>query len=338
MKKLVSLLMAISMALTLCACGGNSSSTPAPSKEEAPSQNPSAAAETPADTSWPESAINLVVPASAGGGTDSNARVVAKYLTEELGVPVNVTNIKGASGVTGCTEVVNAAPDGYTMLYFDDNIVCNHALGAADFNWDAFDPCGRIYEIPFWLVSTPVFTTLEDMQKAAAAAPDTVMFAGESGGFIGMLPYAMNSKLGISLKIVDGGQMAERLPLIISNQVQLTFAPMSQVADYYATGDLNLLCTFGSERVDDFPEIPTATECGMDIVYQRFQGILAPKGTDSAIIEKMSNALLAISENADFQEESAALNVYVNYGTAEEFSAQFAEFDKAATEYASYIG
>lgn len=335
MKKQICVLMGFILMLTLCGCGGTSDPVSNNTQDTPPTssvQEPSGSA------AWPESAVNLVVPASAGGGTDSNARVVAKYLTEELGVPVNVVNIGGASGVTGCTEVLEAANDGYTMLYFDDNIVCNHALGAADFNWDAFDPCGRIYEIPFYLVSTPIYSTLEDMRSAAAASPDSIIFAGEAGAFIGMLPHAINSKLDIALKIVDGGQMAERLPLIISNQVQLTFAPMSQVEDYYTIGDLNLLCTFGTERVEDFKEIPTASECGMDIVYTRFQGILAPKDTDSAIIEKMSNALHTISENESFQEESAALNVYVNYGTAEEFSVQFSEFDKAATEYASYIG
>ncbi len=336
MKKLTCLLTSLSLALILCACGGTPDASTGDSMDAPPPAN---ITQEPAEgTSWPESAVNLVVPASAGGGTDSNARVVAKYLTEEFGVPVNVVNISGASGITGCTEVLNAASDGYTMLYFDDNIVCNYALKAADFNWDSFAPCGRIYEIPFYLVSTPAYSSLDEMQAAAGARPDSVIFAGESGAFIGMLPYAMNSKLDISLKIVDGGQMAERLPLIISNQVHLTFAPMSQVADYYTTGDLSLLCTFGTERVADFPDIPTASECGMDIVYTRFQGILAPKDTDSAIIEKMSAALQAISEKEGFQEESAALNVYVNYGTTEEFSAQFAEFDKAAAEYASYIG
>ena len=331
MKKLVHLLLATSLMFTLCACGGGTATKTPDSQGETPEQDAAS------ESQWPTSAVNLVVPASAGGGTDSNARVVAKYLTEELGVPVNVVNISGASGVTGCAEVLDAEPDGYTLLYFDDNIPCNHVLGAAEFNWDSFAPCGRIYEIPFYLVSAPEFDTLEDMKNAAAAAPDSVMFAGESGGFIGMLPYAMNNKLGVSLKIVDGGQMAERLPLIISNHVQLTFAPMSQVEDYYTTGDLHLLCTFGSERVEDFPDIPTATECGMDIVYQRFQGILAPKDTDPAVVQKMSDALKAISENPDFQSESTALSVYVNYGTAEEFAQQFADFDEAVTEYVTYI-
>lgn len=337
MKKTVGFLLALTMLLPLCACGGKSG--------EAPDAQSGTSVQTPGEgsgsgedaVSWPTSAVNLVVPASAGGGTDSNARVVAKYLTEELGVPVNVVNIGGASGVTGCTEVKNAAADGTTFLYFDDNMVCNYALGAADFSWDAFDPCGRIYEIPFYLVGTSSLATIDDL-KAAAATPDTVMFAGESGAFIGILPHAINGILGISMKIVDGGQMAERLPLIISNQVQLTFAPMSQVRDYYETGDLNLLCTFGTERVSDFPEIPTAVESGLDVQYQRFQGVLAPKGTDAAIIGKMSDVLGAISQNTAFQEESAALNVYVHYGSADEFSAQFTEFSANVERYASYIG
>ena len=327
MKKLPHFLLAIGLLLTLCSCTNGTSD----------SAGQQAASDPSSDEAWPASAINLVVPASAGGGTDSNARVVAKYLTDELGVPVNIVNIGGASGVTGCTEVLNATPDGYTMLYFDDNIPSNYALGVADFNWDDFTPCGRIYEIPFYLVSSGSFSTLADME-AAAKTPDSVIFAGESGAFIGMLPYAINQELDVSLKIVDGGQMAERLPLLISDQVQLTFAPMSQIGDYYETGDLNILCTFSEERAEEFPEIPTATECGMDIVYQRFQGILAPKETDPAIVEKMSAALKAISENPDFQKDSEALDIYVSYGTGEEFSQQFADFDEVVTEYVSYIG
>ena len=327
MKKLPHFFLAIGLLLTLCSCTNGTSD---PARQQAVSAPSS-------DGAWPASAINLVVPASAGGGTDSNARVVAKYLTDELGVPVNIVNIGGASGVTGCTEVLNATPDGYTMLYFDDNIPSNYALGVADFNWDDFTPCGRIYEIPFYLVSSGSFSTLADME-AAAKTPDSVIFAGESGAFIGMLPYAINQELDVSLKIVDGGQMAERLPLLISDQVQLTFAPMSQIGDYYETGDLNILCTFSEERAEEFPEIPTAAECGMDIVYQRFQGILAPKETDPAIVEKMSAALKVISENPDFQKDSEELDIYVSYGTGEEFSQQFADFDEVVTEYVSYIG
>ena len=220
MKKLPHFFLAIGLLLTLCSCTNGTSD---PARQQAAS-DPSS------DGAWPASAINLVVPASAGGGTDSNARVVAKYLTDELGVPVNIVNIGGASGVTGCTEVLNATPDGYTMLYFDDNIPSNYALGVADFNWDDFTPCGRIYEIPFYLVSSGSFSTLADME-AAAKTPDSVIFAGESGAFIGMLPYAINQELDVSLKIVDGGQMAERLPLLIRDQVQLTFAPLSLIGD-----------------------------------------------------------------------------------------------------------
>ena len=287
---------------------------------------------------WPQRAVNLIVPASAGGGTDNNARLVAKYLTEIMGQPVNVVNIKGGAGVTGCTEALNAENDGYTLLYYDDNVVCNYALGAADFNWNDFDPCGRIFEIPFYLVSTNKYATLEEMINDAKANPNTVMFAGEAGAFIGMLPHVMNKKLDIELKIVDGGQMAERLPLMISNQVQLTFAPMSQVADYFKTGDLNLLCTFGTERVEAFPEIPTAIESGLNVNYLRFQGILAPKGTNAAIVEKISTALSDVSQIADFQEEAAGLGLMVDYGDTDTFCKQFEEFDTAVQEYVSYIG
>ena len=107
MKKLPHFFLAIGLLLTLCSCTNGTSD----------SAGQQAASDPSSDEVWPASAINLVVPASAGGGTDSNARVVAKYLTDELGVPVNIVNIGGASGVTGCTEVLNATTSPPTMRW-----------------------------------------------------------------------------------------------------------------------------------------------------------------------------------------------------------------------------
>ena len=87
MKKLVHLLLATSLMFTLCACGGDTATKTPDSQGETPEQDAAS------ESQWPTSAVNLVVPASAGGGTDSNARVVAKYLTEELGVPVKLVGL-----------------------------------------------------------------------------------------------------------------------------------------------------------------------------------------------------------------------------------------------------
>lgn len=290
-----------------------------------------------ADTQWPQKAVSLIVPAGAGGGTDTNARLLAKYLTEELGQPVTVVNIAGSSGAMGLKEARNAANDGYTFVYFNEDTVTNQKLGVMDFGYQDLDMISNVFQIDMFLVGNSDIPDVAALKKTAQEKPGEVIFGGESSAFISMLPYIINEKLGIELKIVDGGQMSERLPLMVGKQIDLTFAPLATIKDYLETGDLNAVALISDERSDKAPDIATSVEQGLDIVYNRFQCVMGPQGMDEAVKTKMAQAIQTVCDNPQFIGEAGNNGVAVSYTDAEGLTKLMEDYSVALEEYMQYL-
>lgn len=306
MKKLLALLLATCMSLSLVACGGGdkpAASTPAVSTP---------AASAPAEVEWPTKAINFVCPWSAGGDTDFNARALAQYLEKELGVTVNVVNTTGGGGSVASTEVKDTDPDGYTFLFFDSAIALNQASGVTDFGYEAFDPvcivgksCG---EFLVTQADAP-YNTVAEMIEYTKAHPGEVIMAANTGA----TSYYAATKLseqGADLNIVNSGSSSERVIALIGRQINLSVNAYGVVSQYLQTGELKLLGNLASERPDAYADIPTALEQDVDCSYDVVYNILAPKGTDPAIVEALNNACQKVVEsNADY-----AKDIYTAYG------------------------
>ncbi|SDH86044.1 tripartite tricarboxylate transporter substrate-binding protein [Alteribacillus bidgolensis] len=95
-----------------------------------------------AASGYPEKSIEMVVPASAGGDTDRNARLLAEYLKDELGVSIVVQNVTGSSGSVGAQELLKSDPDGYRVLFFHNNILINNILGLTENKYSDFKIAG----------------------------------------------------------------------------------------------------------------------------------------------------------------------------------------------------
>ena len=92
---------------------------------------------------YPEKPITLVVPWGAGGGTDTTARIIAKALSSELNVPVNVVNRTGGQGVIGHSAIATAKPDGYTLGLITGEITMMHWAGLTDLSYQNYTPLGK---------------------------------------------------------------------------------------------------------------------------------------------------------------------------------------------------
>ena len=91
---------------------------------------------------YPQKAIQVVVPVGAGGDTDMNARIFGKYMEKELGQPIVVVNVKGGGGTIGMKKVLDAAPDGYTVLFFHGEAMIPKLAGLVDYGIEAFQVAG----------------------------------------------------------------------------------------------------------------------------------------------------------------------------------------------------
>lgn len=290
-----------------------------------------------AEISWPEKPISIICPAAPGGGTDTNTRFIAKYLTKELGQPVTVLNIAGSSGAMGLKEAKNSAPDGYTFVYFKEDTVTNEKLGIMDFGYKDLDMIANMFKKDMFLVGSRDIKDIATLTEMAKAHPGEVIFGGESGAFISILPHILNEKLGIDLKIVDGGQSSERLTLIVGQQINLTFTPMATIKDYLETGDLNAVALISDKRSDMYPEIPTTVEQGLDLVYNRFECVMGSKGIDEAIKAKMATALENICKDPEFIEEAKAYDLDIHFADADGLTKLMEDYSAGLEEYIQYI-
>lgn len=138
-------ILAMLTALTMFAAGC-SSKTPTPSTP--PASDAPTESSAPEKIDYPTKTIQIIVPVKPGGGTDLSCRLILPYLEKELGQSLVVVNVDGAGGSLGTTQVKDSAPDGYTVLYHQSDIIANDIMGVVDYHWDeAFAVAGTVNQI-----------------------------------------------------------------------------------------------------------------------------------------------------------------------------------------------
>ena len=242
-KKLLSLLLALAMVMSMAACGAKTNEPPATSGT--PSETGAPATE---ELNWPTKEITLIQPWSLGGGPDVITRQIASYSDKILGVPMIVENHTGGSGTIGMNDFLEAEDDGYTLF------CCNGPLFSltpsfidVDYTIDDISPiCGiRITEFVILSNASSKITYIQEL-KDYAAAGHTVKYATTGGP--GNDSYTMISALFALLDIpceavpYDGGQ--EAINALVGGHVDIAIGSPPTYRDYVINGQLNCLGTF----------------------------------------------------------------------------------------------
>ena len=129
---------------------------------------------------WPEKDITIICTHGAGGDTDYNARLMARYLEQKLGVSVTVTNVTGSNGNIAMNQYKDGDNSGYTFVMTNTAaLVGNEVTGVSDFSYEAFEPVaiyGRQSGENIIVMADSPYNTLQDLIDASQAAPDTITF------------------------------------------------------------------------------------------------------------------------------------------------------------------
>ncbi len=276
---------------------------------------------------YPDGDIQIVVPVGAGGDTDANARLLAKYMEEELDVALPVVNIKGGSGTLGMEEVRNSEPDGYTALFFHAEAMLPKIAGLYDYNLDDFRLAGVCLQANTTLLIThndSGFTTLDEFLEAAKANPGTIEYGMAVGGYPQLVGLALEKEAGIDLNLVDIGGNAEKIAALAGHQTDIINVEYALVKDYIATGEFIPLALLSHERNPLFDDIPTADEQGLNMEFGKFFFVAFPKETPDDVITVFTEAMEKAVANEEFvkaAEESYALTaIYMNPEEATEYA------------------
>lgn len=273
------------------------------------------------DSDYPSKPITVVVPAGAGGDTDANARLLGKYLEEELGQPVVISNVTGAGGTVGANEVLEADPDGHTVLFFHNSLLLNRILGLSEDSYDSFKLAGIAVldqGNTFMVSADSQFEDLQDMVEYARANPGEVSIATEVGGFTHLQLLALQKDQGIELNIVDVGGAAEKVTALLGGHVDIVPTSLGLVKDYVDSGDMRTLGIMASERVDLMPDVPTFVEQGVNSEFEKFFFYGFNPDTPDEIVEAFSAAVEKVVNNEEYVKEASKFLVTPTFLNPEE--------------------
>ena len=252
---------------------------------------------------YPNHAVRIIVPFAAGGPADVYARQLAQYLSRALKQPFVVEDQPGAGSIIGTAAVAKAAPDGYTLLSMSNTHTTNESLvpNKPFALMRDFVPVAPINYSDLVMVvhpSVPV-KNLQEFIALAKAKPGQLNYASSGTG----TPYHMAGELfksmtGTNIVHVPYRGSSQARNDVLGGQVQMMFDAITTMAPNVAAGQVHALGTTGARRSTVLPDVPTIAEAGVP-GYETtiWLGLMAPKGTPQAIVDKLNNEIAkAINE------------------------------------------
>jgi tripartite-type tricarboxylate transporter receptor subunit TctC len=249
--------------------------------------------------SWPNKPIRMIVPFSAGGGTDFIARLMAQHLSTRLGQQVFVENRAGANGALGLQALKQSAPDGYTIAATSDTpLAVNPTLQpSVPYGPEDFIPVASLVRFPGVLAVHPSapFRNISELIAAAKAKPGSLAYS--SGGIGNSTHLAMelfSMQAGVKLLHVPykgGGPAALGL---IAGEVQIAFSNVQTTLQNIREGQLIPLGVGEVDRVAALPEVPTIADSLPGFSVAPWVGIIVPAKTPKVIVDRLNKEVTAV--------------------------------------------
>jgi len=247
---------------------------------------------------WPKGQpIRVIVPFPAGAANDAMGRLAAQQLQDRLGATTVVENRAGGSAVIGTTMVLNAAPDGYTLLASAFNhIVMNHVVKGVTFDPQKdFETIGRTARAPLLMVMSPnqPQSSVAEVAAAAKAKPDDWTFALAALGAPGHLATIdFMRRTGTAIATTPYRGTAPALTDVMGGHVQLLIDASFALLPPARSGKVKTLGITTKERSALAPDIPTIAEQGFPgFDFQSWYGLWAPKGTPHDICQRVNDLM-----------------------------------------------
>jgi tripartite-type tricarboxylate transporter receptor subunit TctC len=279
---------------------------------------------------YPARPVRLIAGFAAGGGVDITARLIGQRLTERLGQSFVIENRTGAGGNIGTEAVVNAAPDGYTLLLATVPNAVNAALyDKLSFNFIRdIAPVAGIIEVPMVILLHPSVpaTTVPEFIAYAKANPGKINMASAGNGSAPhMAGELFKMMAGVNLVHVPYRGQGPALSDLLGGQVQVLFATVPGTTDYLRTGKLRALAVTTAARADVLPELPVVADFVPGYDASQWYGVGAPAKTPAENIDKLTREINAGIADPAMKAKFAAIGGEPLPGTPAAFGRLIAE-------------
>lgn len=294
----------------------------------------------------PNRSITMLVPWSAGGGSDLCVRTLVPYLEKELGVSITVINSTGANGWIAWNELVKADPDGYTIAQMNIPTVFSGYMDPQqkrEENLDSFSFVAN--EISDWgcMVVKANDARFPDVESLITYGMEHQILAGDNG--VGTNKHLLavdlkNQIQGLQITEVHQAGWSDTYSALLGGHLDVGWGSVGEVLQAYQDGELSVLCVFAPERASLLPDIPTFNELmsDYDVISPSDRGFALPAGVNKAIYDRWVEVMEKCINNEEFIEKMRVLGQEVNYIGGDAYAEYVKEQELAMEKYKRVLG
>lgn len=287
-----------------------------------------------AHADYPERAVTVVVPFSAGGNTDTIARIVADHLSKELGQPVVIENRGGGGGSVGSKLVAGAEPDGYTLLFATAG---SHSVNPV-LRDVGYDPIADFNPISVAVISSVLIVvhpsveaqTLEEFIALTSGGAQLNYASGGVGTVAHVAGELYNEKTGSSLTHVPYKGAGDAMNDLLAGRVHVYMNNIPSFIAHVGSGAVRPLALAAEKRSELLPDVPTTGEAGLEgMEMGSWYGLVAPDGTPPEAISRLYDAMKTMPQSEELKKRFASIGTEVTVSDSPEQFGQFMEEELA---------
>jgi tripartite-type tricarboxylate transporter receptor subunit TctC len=278
---------------------------------------------------YPNRPIEMIVTFGPGGGADLMGRTMAQLMEESLGVSIPVSNVGGASGNAGLTQLRTNPADGYSMGTLISLTVASWASGLGDNKPEDFRVISVVQSSPSFLFvpTSGPHQTAEALFDFAKANPGAITVATSGYGTQDDVTLKLMANAGIQMENVPFQAPAERYASPIGGHTSAIYEEPGDVAQFIAAGQLAPVVVFAKERHSEFPDVPTSAELGIDISgLDNYRSIAVAAGTSDEIVAKLEVAVATATASDEWKAFCAKTYTCITPVTGDAAQAMVSDF------------
>lgn len=273
---------------------------------------------------YPSRAVECIVPASAGGGTDILARLFAQTAQPHFPQPLTIINKPGASATIGMGEIAHARPDGYKIGMIVSELAIMPHLGVGKFSPADFRPIAGLNVDPSGITvrADAPWKTLEEFLASARANPQGIRIGNSGAGSVFQFAaMSVENLADVRFTHVPFQGAAPSVVALLGGHLDAISVSVAEASQHILAGKLRCLGVMSHSRMPGFESVPTLKERGLDTQVSVWRGLAAPKGTPDAIVDQLRTLARKTAAEPAFKEGMAKANLGLAYAEADAFGA-----------------
>lgn len=277
---------------------------------------------------YPHDVLTMVTHSSPGGGSDVFLREMAGYLSEILGgIDIVVENVVGGSSASAMSHMVESPADGSVLYATTPTFIYTSLMSDLEASYDDLEPLVNVFYDPqvIYTRADAPFETLDDVLEYAKENR-SAWGAASPGSLERITLEQLKSLTGVDAAIVTTEGGGETLINVLNGTLDMAIGEIQELRTQIEGGEVKLLATITEERVEQFPEVPTVKESGIDLVVRKFRGLAGPKGLPEDVIAIWEQAIPRLLEHPEYKARYTELNLVPAYVPHEEYEAMIASF------------